>query len=103
MGGPDNSPAMTRFGAHLSGPRGRRFREVHLQYRNLQGVGDFSVLVVPEYHSDELAAHMHLDGIGLLRPLDQGDRVEPKQIAQVFFKAPDFRAGQVACSQQNCA
>jgi len=37
---------------------------------------------------------LHLDGVCLLRPLDDGNRVETKQVAKVFFQAPDFAAGQ---------
>ena len=41
-----------------------------------------------------IAAVCLVDGVLLLRPLHDGDRVEAEQVAQIFLEAPDFAAGQ---------
>src|SRR6476660_5003787 len=70
------------------------FGQIHLQNGHVEGVGDLAVLLVFEDDADELAGDLDLHGIVLLRTLDNRDRVETKQVAQIFFQTPDFAAGQ---------
>src|ERR1700750_1858138 len=60
---------------------------------HVEGIGDFAVFLILEQHADKFAADMHLDRVRLLGTLHDGDGVEPEQVAQVFFQAPDFAAG----------
>src|SRR5258706_11990723 len=61
--------------------RRRRFRQIHFQDRHVEGIGDFTILLVLEQHADKFAVDMHLDGIRLLGTLDDGDGVKEKQVA----------------------
>src|SRR6185295_17293964 len=77
-----------------SSPRRRSRGQIHLQYGHVEGIGDFAVLLVLEKDADELAIDLDFHGIRLLGPFHDGDGVKTEQVAQVFFQAPDFAAGQ---------
>src|SRR5579885_660479 len=78
-----------------AGARGGRFRQIHFQDGHVEGVRDFAVFFILEEHADEFAVDVNFHRIRLLWPFDHGDRVQPEQVSQVFFEAPDFAAGQV--------
>src|SRR5262245_9171583 len=77
----------------LAAARRGKLWQIHLEDRHVEGVGHLAVFLILEDDADELTADMHFDGVGL-RPLEQRNRVEPEQVAQIFFDAPDFAAGQ---------
>lgn len=80
-------------------PGGGRWRQIHFEDRHLERVRSLTFLFILENHADELAADMDLDRVRLPGTLEHADRVEPEQIAEILFEAPNLAAGHVARSR----